>query len=453
MATPFPQSIIQALDDQILSDPSIDPPLFARLLAHQRELGLLHGDRPTCPFLRPHILSRSRYQTIATAAQTIAKAFEIVAEQALKDDALLSELGLTAAEVKMARIDPGYSRLCVTSRLDAYLTESDFQFLEYNAESPAGVGDQMQLEKVLFAVPPVQDFIDAHDHWWPQPHRLLLASLLETYREWGGTEAKPQIAIVDWDGVPTASEFEILKNYFAAEGHATIIVDPSTLAFDGHVLSAGNFRIDIVYKRVIIHEFLERSDENHPLARAYAARKVCMANSFRTKLAHKKAGFAILSDPQYAHLFTAAQLEIIRRHIPWTRRVHSGVTTLAGAECNLLEVLRNERERLVLKPNDEYGGAGVVLGWETSPEDWELAIAVALARPYVVQQRVPVERTLFPMFGEAFGEKGAAVSMIVDFNPFLFHYKVEGALVRLSASSLSNVSSGGGQTALLVLED
>ena len=129
------------------------------------------------------------------------------------------------------------------------------------------------------------------------------------------------------------------------------------------------------------------------------------------------------------------------------------LTTFAGAERELLEVLRNERERLVLKPNDEYGGAGVVLGWETSPEDWEVAIASALARPYVVQQRVPVEKTLFPMYGEMFGETAAAVPMIVDFNPFLFHNQVEGALVRLSASSLSNVSSGGGQTALLVLED
>ena len=114
-----------------------------------------------------------------------------------------------------------------------------------------------------------------------------------------------------------------------------------------------------------------------------------------------------------------------------------------------MEVLRNERERLVLKPNDDYGGAGVVLGWESSPDDWEVAIESALARPYVVQERVPVEKTLFPMFSD----RATAAPMIVDFNPFLFHNKVEGALVRLSASSLSNVSSGGGQTALLVLED
>ena len=214
-------------------------------------------------------------------------------------------------------------------------------------------------------------------------------------------------------------------------------------------MRAGDFRIDIVYKRVIIHEFLARSDENHPLARAYAEHKVCVANSFRTKLAHKKAGFAILSDPQYEYLFSAEQLAVIRRHIPWTRRVRRGSTSFAGAECDLLDVLRSERERLVLKPNDEYGGSGVVLGWETSAVDWELAIATALARPYVAQQRAPVEKTLFPMFAEV----AEAVPMIVDFNPFLFHNQVEGALVRLSLSSLSNVSSGGGQTALLVLEE
>jgi hypothetical protein len=43
--------------------------------------------------------------------------------------------------------------------------------------------------------------------------------------------------------------------------------------------------------------------------------------------------------------------------------------------------------------------------------------------------------------------------MFVDFNPYLFRGETEGALVRLSASSLCNVSSGGGETALVVLED
>ena len=38
-------------------------------------------------------------------------------------------------------------------------------------------------------------------------------------------------------------------------------------------------------------------------------------------------------------------------------------------------------------------------------------------------------------------------------DPFLFLNRVEGGLVRLSSSSLCNISSGGGETALLILED
>ena len=448
MSQPIPQSIIQALDDRILADPLMGPELFARLLASQRELGLLHGDRPTCLFLRPHILSRSQYEAIAIAAQTIAAAFEILVERALVHDELLDELGLTATEEKMARIDPGYARLCVTSRLDAYIGESDFQFLEYNAESPAGIGDQMQLEKVLFELPPMKEFLRRHEHWRPEPHRRLLASLLTAYREWGGEEEQPQIAIVDWEGVSTASEFEVLRQYFESEGHATVITDPRALEFDGAALTSGGFRIDIVYKRVVIHEFLERFDEHHPLARAYAEHKVCMANSFRTKMAHKKAGFAILSDPQYGHLFTDQQLAAIHQHLPWTRRIRRGMVDFEGNERDLVELLKTERERLVLKPNDDYGGKGVVIGWETDQSEWERAIALALERPHVVQQRAPIKKVPIPMFND----RAHLVEMNVDFNPFLFHNEVEGALVRLSASSLSNVSSGGGQTALLVLE-
>jgi hypothetical protein len=173
-----------------------------------------------------------------------------------------------------------------------------------------------------------------------------------------------------------------------------------------------------------------------------------MANSFRTKVAHKKAGFAVLSDPAYGHLFRPEEIDVFRRHIPWTRRVEPGTTTIDGKECDLLSLIRAERERFVLKPNDDYGGHGVVLGWETSVGDWERAIAVALERPYVVQERVELEKTSIPVFSD----RVQLEEMYVDFNPFLFNNKVEGALVRLSASSLLNVTSGGGQTALVVLE-
>lgn len=441
--------IVKDLDERIVNDPTLVPSVFDDLIAAQRELGLVFGERPTCPFLRPHIISRSQYDEVTRVANVIASAVEKLVDRALREDDLLAIFGLTEREAQMARIDPGYSRLCVTSRLDAYLSDSGFQFLEYNADTPAGVGDQMQLEKLLFGLEHIKELLGNRAHWRPEPHRRLLAALLDAYREWGGEEEHPQIAIIDWKGVATESEFRILQEYFASEGCEAIIADPRDLVYEDGRLRAGAFTIDVVYKRVVIHEFLERCDAEHPLARAYADGRICMVNSFRTKIAHKKASFAILSDPNYAHLFTPEEIDIFRRHIPWTRRVEECMTSFEGAEHDLLDIIRRERHRLVLKPNDDYGGHGVFIGWETTPEDWARAISLALERPYVVQERVPMNKISMPTFTD----RVRMQEMFVDFNPFLFHNEAEGALIRLSSSSLLNVTSGGGQTALLVLED
>lgn len=441
--------IIRELDERILNDPTLVQSLFDQLIAAQRELGLVFGDRPTCPFLRPHIIARSQYAEVTQAATTIARAFETLVDHALSNEELFKVFDLTAAEEKMARIDPGYSRLCVTSRLDAYVTETGFQFLEYNAETPAGVGDQMQLEKVLFGLSHIKDLLQNHAHWRPEPHRQLLSALVEAYRDWGGEEQTPQIAIVDWKGVSTESEFRVLQEYFVSEGHPTVIADPCDLNYDGSRMLAGEFRIDILYKRVIIHEFLERCGDDHPLARAYADGRICIVNSFRTKIAHKKAGFAILSDPRYADLFTSEELAVFQKHIPWTRRVKPGPTTFRGTDHDLVTLIQQERQRFVLKPNDDYGGHGVFIGWETGPREWDDALRLALDRPYVVQERAALKKIPIPTFGD----RARIEEMFVDFNPFLFHNEAEGALVRLSSSSLLNVTSGGGQTALLVLED
>ena len=437
------------LDRLIVADTSLSPALFEQLRSAQRDLGLLHGDRPTCPFLRPHILSRSQYETIKHAAETLAGAFEKIAFAALKDDALLTLLNVTPVEAEAARIEPGYSRLCVSSRLDAHVNANDFKFLEYNAETPAGVGDQMQLEKILFQLPALKDFLEANSHWLPQPHRALLMSLLKAYREWGGQEEKPRIAIIDWKGVPTSSEFNVLRDYFVAQGYPALIVDPHYLEYNGDFLSFEGVRIDIVYKRVIIHEFLREFDLNHPLIQAYRQGRVCVANSFLTKLAHKKAAFAILSDSVYQHLFDSAEIEAIRKHIPWTRCVRASQTVFHGSEFDLEALMLKEQEHFVLKPNDDYGGHGVFLGWESNKEEWREALKVALQKPYVVQERVHLEKTSIP----AYSNRVHLDELFMDFNPFLFQNEMEGALIRLSASSLLNMTAGGGQTALLVLEE
>ena len=54
----------------------------------------------------------------------------------------------------------------------------------------------------------------------------LLAALLESYRDWGGTASPPTVAIVDFRGVPTWTEFELLRDAFVETGVPTVVCDP-----------------------------------------------------------------------------------------------------------------------------------------------------------------------------------------------------------------------------------
>lgn len=413
------------------------------LAERMRERRLTFGDRLLCPFLRPFFLSPSDEQRVRHAAETMWGLGEKVAGAARERPELLADLCLSDAEIGLAAIDPGYGVASTAGRADAFLLPGSLQFAEYNAESPAGPGYSQRLAELFDEGALMARFREAFDvrHYTPIAH--LLQALLDSYRDWGGTASPPQVAIVDFRGIPTWSEFELLREAFEAAGVPTLVADPRELEFDGRTLGAQGRRIDLVYRRVLINDIVARPDDCRALVDAYRAGAACVANSLRCKIAHKKAFFAVLTDERYAPLFTPEELDVIAAHVPWTRVVRD-----QGAED-----IRRRREQLVLKPNDEYGGTGVTLGWETAEADWEAAIGRALAetdRGWVAQERIHVRREIFPVCGSG----GVADrEMLVDFAPYVFRGRVGGFLTRLSATGLANVTSGGGQVPAFVAEN
>ena len=150
----------------------------------------------------------------------------------------------------------------------------------------------------------------------------------------------------------------------------------------------------------------------------------------------------MLSDERNARLFDADAAAAVRAFVPWTRVVEERRTTHGGAEVDLVAHVRAERERLVLKPNDDYGGAGIVLGWTVDDAEWERALAKALAEPYIVQERVPIPSEPYP---SVVGGRVEVIDRMIDTAPFVSHGAyADGLLTRLSTAALLNVTAGGG---------
>jgi hypothetical protein len=433
-------------------DEELTPKFTNAFAASMRARKLTFGQRVHCPFLRPFFLTAADESRIRAAAETVAALGERVTKAAFENDDIYHQLGMTEPEDALVDIDPGYPTASTTSRLDAFLLPESLHFAEYNAESPAGIGYTQRLCELFDATAIMNRYRDTRQVRFHKVIDALLAALMTSYQEWGGTAKPPTMAIVDWREVPTWTEFEILRDAFVAAGVPTIVCDPRELVFANGALTAQGTRIDLVYRRVLVNDILARPEECRALVDACAARAVCMANSFRCKLAHKKAFFAVLTDPAHASLFSPSELAVIRAHIPWTRVLDDVETDKDDWHGELLDLVRAWREHLVLKPNDEYGGKGVQLGWEMTESEWDSAIQSGLDDPYgtwVVQERIPVRREIFPQF-DPLG-RISMNDMLVDFAPYLFRGKMGGYLTRLSASGLANVTSGGGQVPAFVV--
>ena len=419
---------------------------FAGLSARMRAERLTFGDRVHCPFLRPLFLTDDDERRVREFAETLAVLGERVVAAAMAEPALLDELGIRPDERRLIDIEPGYRRASTSSRVDTFLLPDSLQAAEYNAESPAGFGYTERLAGVFAQLPVMERFKASFEVEAYALSEPMLEALMASYREWGGTAQPPTIGIVDWRDVPTWSEFEILQERFTSLGVPTIVCAPEDLEFDGRALRGLGRTIDLLYRRVLINDITSRPAECEALVRACEAKAVCMANSFRCKIPHKKAFFAVLTDPRHAGLFNARELEMIDRHVPWTRVVREGHTSKGAETFDLVPWVRHHREGLVLKPNDEYGGAGVTLGWETGGAAWDDALQDALAAPdgtWIVQEKIAVRREVFPWFQG--GGDAVMKDMLVDMAPYLFRGRLSGFLTRLSATGLANVTSGGGQ--------
>jgi hypothetical protein len=441
---------IEDYHEFLAANPSIAADSQEKLERLSHERNLVFRDEPFSRYLRPHFVTAGQHKVITDVVGTLGSAFVKLRRAIMQDQKLVDQLDLTPEEVRLCNIDPGFEEPSTSARLDSFWSERDWRFVEMNAESPAAIAYEDVLAEVFLELPVIQEWTRKRGYGVQGlfARDRFMQAITDTWKEFRSNRGaanfneKPNIAIVDWAEVPTSSEFVLFKDYFEARGLNVLITDPRRLEFKDGRLRDGDFVIDIYYKRVLTSELLERPEVAKPTLDAYEAGAICVINSFRAKLLHKKMSLTLLHDEANAHLFNKHELEIIRKHIPWTRKVAEGNTTFNGERTDLLPFIVNNRERLVLKPNDEYGGKGVSIGWTMDDVAWERALHEALQSPFVVQWAVQLDQEPYPYYDPEHGVSFR--DLTADLDPFVFGADTQGILTRLSAVALLNVTAGTG---------
>ncbi|MDX6282648.1 MAG: hypothetical protein QOH03_3719, partial [Kribbellaceae bacterium] len=142
-------------------------------------------------------------------------------------------------------------------------------------------------------------------------------------------------------------------------------------------------------------------------------------DSGKTKLFTTSAGWLLANKIMLTYLWDDIELldpadqELVRQHVPWSRLLTATMVEDAVAQ----------QASLVLKPADEYGGAGVLVGHETDPGVWKEGLEDALRQGgFLLQDYVRPDRLTMDLTNIDTGEE-LQVEVPYSVGPYTFGRK------------------------------
>jgi uncharacterized circularly permuted ATP-grasp superfamily protein len=345
-----------------------------------------------------------------------------------------------------AGLNPPRGAWCHITGTDL-VRDSDGQFyvLEDNLRCPSGVSYVLENREVMkrtfpqmfdgLSILPVEDY----------PERLL--EMLQSIAP--PSAGNVPMVVVLTPGVYNSAYFE--HCFLAQQMGVELVQGPDLLVDDGYVVmrtTTGLKRVDVIYRR-IDDDFLDpdtfRSDSVlgvRGLMDVYRAGRVALANAPGTGIADDKAVYAYV--PQIIKYYLDE--DILLNNVP---------TFICGDPKQCQHVLAN-LDQLVVKPTNESGGYGIVLGPRASAQELEECRERILANPrnFIAQPMLGLSRVPTIAGDHLEGRH-------VDLRPYILYggesvYVLPGGLTRVAlvkGSMVVNSSQGGGSKDTWVLKN
>ncbi len=363
----------------------------------------------------------------------------------LHDGVVPRELVLSAPSYRKAclGLNPPRGVWCHITGTDL-VRDRDGQFyvLEDNMRSPSGVSYVLENRRLMKRTFPAL-FSSSH----VRPVDDYPSRLLETLACLAPDRESPEVAVLT-PGVFNSAYFE--HSYLALQMGVELVEGRDLVVDDDTVYmrtTRGLERVDVLYRR-IDDDFLDptvfRSDSflGVPgLMEAYRKGRVALANAPGTGIADDKAIYAFV--PEIIRYYTGE--DAILNNVP---------TYLCWREADLDYVLQHIDE-LVVKPANESGGYGMIVGPHATGQEREAFALKVRADPrnYIAQPVLALSRA--PVIVEDHFE-----GRHVDLRPYILYgediYVLPGGLTRVAlkkGSLVVNSSQGGGSKDTWILSE
>lgn len=276
-------------------------------------------------------------------------------------------------------IDNGYDINVPICRYDLFYDEGDnFKFCEFNTDGSSAMNEDNTIGKILLETEALQEFGKTYNiNIFELIDKWVLDSI-SIYKKWSGNDEKPNVAIVDFIESGTSAEFKVFKDTFIKHGYNAIIADPRELTYRDGKLYHNDYRIDMVYRRIVTFELIEKAGEIPEFIEAYRNKAFCSIGSIRSQIVHNKIIFKILHDQDTLDILSPEERDFVKKHIP--------ITGLFKDDTNIFEQVKNNKDKYIMKPLDLNASRGVYAGKDLTQDEWETKLKDSWNKDYIYQE-------------------------------------------------------------------
>ncbi len=380
------------------------------------------------PFLyHPMFFTEEDIENFKYIGDTLISIGDKVTEKYLESSKFREKFQYPKKLEELILIDHGYDVNIPIGRFDLFYQDKDnFKFCELNTDGSSAMNEDNTLGRILLESKAMKSLgeeyrlenLELIDKW--------VEDIIQIYNTWEEkTEEKPNIAIVDFIESGTSEEFKVFKKAFEDKGYNIIIEDPRNLEYKNGGLYNGDFKIDLVYRRIVTFELLDKWDEIPDFIEAYRNKAFCSVGSIKSQIMHNKIIFKILHDKDTLEFLSEEERNFVEKHIPYT-----GLFT--GDQKTYDRVL-NYKDRYIMKPLDLNASRGVYAGRDMSQEEWAKRLRDSFNKDYIYQEFfVPFKRehVVFNEGDLSIEEFGSILGL------FLYNEKLAGMYTRVGKESI-----------------
>lgn len=157
--------------------------------------------------------------------------------------------------------------------------------------------------------------------------------------------------------------------------------DVSSLTMINNKLFLGNTHIHSV---LILS--LKADNITSDIIRAFITGKIYLPDHLGIPLVSDKRNLGLLRELALKETFCSEDNSLILDFIPWTVDIEESKTVFKNIEYDLIELLRKDREKFVIKDFNGFQGKDVFIGKFSTFEEWEKAIELALTSGKFIAQ-------------------------------------------------------------------